>query len=381
MSSEKPLILYVDDERGNRVVFKHSFGERFRLETAASAEEALDILKRDEVGVLVTDQRMPGMSGNDLLERVKSERPEIVRVVLTAYSDLDPILRAVNEGLVARYVVKPWDRAELESILAWASAVYQSGRQDASIQLRLLETERLATLGSIVAAVIHDLRQPLTHIRTNVERLEQFGGDEALLTHLRDSPHADVRELGEELTELAEDLQFGTRHLVKLLEQASSFIHRQTSNEPSSVDPTDAVSYAVSVCSGPIQLNGGRLIYDGPARLPRVRISFVELAQVLINLLNNAAQAVAAAHDRGGIVTLNTSVLEGFVSFTIADDGLGMDAETVAKIGTPFFTNREGGTGLGVLQVRRIVGGTGGEVEIQSTPGQGTKVTFTIPTG
>lgn len=379
MSSSEPLILYVDDERGNRVVFKHSFGERFRLETASSAEEALEILKREEVGVLITDQRMPGMSGNDLLVRVKSERPEIVRIVLTAYSDLDPILRAVNEGLVARYVVKPWDRDELGSILSWASAVYASGREDSSIQLRLLETERLATLGSIVAAVIHDLRQPLTHLRTNVERVEQFGGDETLLAHLAASEHADVRELGEELTELAQDLQYGSRHLVKLLEQASSFIHRQSTSEPANVDPTDVISYAVSVCGAPVQLNGGRLIYDGPANLPRVTITFVELAQVLINLLNNAAQAITARPGRGGQVKLSATAAQTCVRFTVTDDGAGMDDETVAKVGTPFFSKREGGTGLGVLQVRRIVGRAGGSLDIHSTSGVGTTVTFTIP--
>ena len=83
--------------------------------------------------------------------------PEIIRLVITAYSDIDPILRAVNDGLVARYLVKPWDREELTRTLSWALEVGELARRDRALQLRLLETERLATLGTIGAAVVHDL--------------------------------------------------------------------------------------------------------------------------------------------------------------------------------------------------------------------------------
>src|SRR5688572_14277286 len=108
MTIADPIVLYVDDEASNRTVFSLTFGERFNIKTASSGDEALRIIASEDVGVLLTDQRMPGMTGNELLERVRRDHPNVLRMILTAYSDLDPILKAVNDGLVARYIIKPW---------------------------------------------------------------------------------------------------------------------------------------------------------------------------------------------------------------------------------------------------------------------------------
>ncbi|HEX4461258.1 MAG TPA: response regulator, partial [Polyangia bacterium] len=110
MNAKDHLIIYVDDERANRVVFEQSFAAKFHIRALPSAAAALELLRNETAAVLITDQRMPDMSGHELLIRVKQLYPEMVRVVITAYSELDPILAAVNEGLVARYVIKPWDR-------------------------------------------------------------------------------------------------------------------------------------------------------------------------------------------------------------------------------------------------------------------------------
>ena len=108
----KPLILYVDDERGNRVVFEQSLSSEFALKIASDAKTALEILEQHEIALIVTDMRMPTMNGEELLRIVKERHPQVIRMVMTAYSDIEPILRAINEGLVARYIVKPWVRAE-----------------------------------------------------------------------------------------------------------------------------------------------------------------------------------------------------------------------------------------------------------------------------
>src|SRR5262245_12988270 len=113
-----PLVLYVDDERPNRIVFERSFAGKFRIKAVHDGQQGLDVLASgEEVAVLLTDQRMPLMSGDDLLRRVKRDHPDVVRMVITAYADVEPILAAINEGLVARYIVKPWDREELEQLL------------------------------------------------------------------------------------------------------------------------------------------------------------------------------------------------------------------------------------------------------------------------
>src|SRR5579862_2210737 len=92
-----PLVLFVDDELGNRVVFEQSLISEFAIRTVPDGPSALRLLDEFDVAVLVTDMRMPTMSGDDLLRIAKEKYPRTVRIVVTAYTDVDPILRAINE--------------------------------------------------------------------------------------------------------------------------------------------------------------------------------------------------------------------------------------------------------------------------------------------
>lgn len=115
--SEPANILYVDDEELSHILFKAVFGDDFAVHRALSAREALDILRREPIHLLVTDQCMPEMTGAELLVEIRDEFPDIGRVMLTAYSDLDAIVQAVNAGRLDRYVTKPWDAGELREVI------------------------------------------------------------------------------------------------------------------------------------------------------------------------------------------------------------------------------------------------------------------------
>ena len=125
-------MLYVDDERSNRIDFEQSLGTDFNVCTVASGDDALDVLAAQDVAVLLTDMRMPGMSGEELLRIVKARYPRTIRMVVTAYSDVDPILRAINEGLVSRYLLKPWSHTELVQVLRWGCEAWAFGRDSAA---------------------------------------------------------------------------------------------------------------------------------------------------------------------------------------------------------------------------------------------------------
>jgi two-component system sporulation sensor kinase A/two-component system, sporulation sensor kinase E len=139
------------------------------------------------------------------------------------------------------------------------------------------------------------------------------------------------------------------------------------------------IRYAISVCRETAVRAQGRLIYDGPAELARVRCGSTELAQIFINLVANAAQALLRKPERGGRVLVSAADAGDAVRFAIADDGPGMSAELLRKVGTPFFSTRPDGTGLGVAQCRRLIERAGGQLLIESTEGRGTTVSFTIP--
>ncbi len=107
-------ILYVDDEQDNLEAFRLSFGEHFEVVTATSGDDALKLLERRAFAVLLSDERMPGMSGIELLERASKSHPDTSRLIVSGYSDPDRLLRAISQGQVHDYVLKPWQRDDLE---------------------------------------------------------------------------------------------------------------------------------------------------------------------------------------------------------------------------------------------------------------------------
>lgn len=384
--STGPLVLYVDDERPNRVVFEKSFNGRFRIRTAADGDEALEILAQHEVAVLLTDQRMPRMSGDELLRRVKRDYPHVVRVVITAYSDIEPILAAINEGLVARYIVKPWDREELDQLLRWAIAAWQFTRDSGALQHRLLETERLATLGSIVGSVVHDLNQPVASMLMNCERMLYLAQALPLVAELardaalseKERTHLD--DLLTELPEIVDELRTSTEHMRGMTYDLHQFLRGTRRDIDVATAPVPVIKHALGVCQDVAVRSRGFLRYDGPETLPSVRISSTELTQVLINIVTNAAQALGERPTGDGSVIVSAETTPGSIRFSVSDNGNGIPADVLQKIGTPFFTTRHQGTGLGIAQCQRLVGKAGGSFRIASELGKGTTVTFTIPT-
>jgi signal transduction histidine kinase len=330
--------------------------------------------------------RMPGMSGDELLRIVKDRWPATIRVVITAFSDIEPILTAINEGLVARYLVKPWERAEVEQLLRWGLEAWAFGRESAALQRRLLETERLATLGSIAGAVVHDLNQPLIGLVMNAERLTELAMAAPALRRLldgapvSDEERGDLGDLGEELADLATDLASGAAHLRNLISSLGQFLRAQPSDTTGiATDVLPIIRHAMAVCQDIAVRARGLILYEGPGELPFVRVSATELTQVLINLVANAAQAVLARGRSDGRVTVLARAADQTVNLQIRDDGVGMSAEVLAKVGTPFFTTRREGTGLGLAQCQRLIGKAGGTFKIESEEGVGTTVNIALP--
>jgi signal transduction histidine kinase len=380
-----PLVLYVDDERGNRVVFETSMKAEFNVRVASEPSEALQILESTDVAVIVTDMRMPTMSGEELLRIAKERWPQTIRMVVTAYSDIEPILRAINEGLVARYIIKPWVRTELMQVLRWATEAWALSRDSAAVHRRLLETERLATLGSISGMLVHDLKQPLMSLAVNAELLKELADFAPVLRQALESisvpNRAHLIEMIDELGQVTDDIKTSIDHLNTLISSLRGFStqRRPDPSTPISTDPLPILRHAMSVCQELAVKVRAQIGYDGPRELPRVRIPPTELTQVLINLVANGAQAVAARGSPNGRVSIHATESAGMLVLEVKDDGIGMTPDVLKRVGTPFFTTRAQGTGLGLAQCQRLIGTAGGRLAIDSEPGKGTTVTITLP--
>jgi response regulator RpfG family c-di-GMP phosphodiesterase len=140
-------ILYVDDEVNNLISFKATFRQHYTVHIAKSAQEGLQLLKTKPIELIITDQRMPEVTGVQFLEKVIPDFPDPIRMILTGFSDIEDIIRAINTGQVFRYITKPWDYQELKMTLDNALRFYhlqQTNRKTlAVLQNKVVQQEQV----------------------------------------------------------------------------------------------------------------------------------------------------------------------------------------------------------------------------------------------
>jgi response regulator RpfG family c-di-GMP phosphodiesterase len=147
MTKEKITILYVDDEANNLVSFKAVFRIKYNVITAISGEEAIKILRNHTVNIIITDQRMPHMTGVEFLESILGEYPDPIRILLTGYADMVAVIDAVNKGKIFHYLTKPWNEEELDITINRAFDVYKQKMDEKEMTDKLsLSNEQLEFL-------------------------------------------------------------------------------------------------------------------------------------------------------------------------------------------------------------------------------------------
>jgi DNA-binding NtrC family response regulator len=143
-------VLYVDDEVNNLNSFKASFRRDFEVFTAISAKEGRKILDTTEIGVIITDHRMPVMTGIEFLESIINIYPDTIRILLTGFADINAVMDAVNRGQVYKYIVKPWQNDELKMYILNAMEIYKLRRENkdmaAKLKIAYAEIENLKKL-------------------------------------------------------------------------------------------------------------------------------------------------------------------------------------------------------------------------------------------
>src|SRR3978361_2272222 len=132
-------VLYVDDEINNLNSFRAAFRRDFDIHTAQSARDGRKILDSNEIGVIITDQRMPGMTGIEFLESILTIYPDTIRILLTGFSDMNAVMDAINRGQVYKYLVKPWQNDELKLYIQNALEIYHLRRENKELAQKLLQ--------------------------------------------------------------------------------------------------------------------------------------------------------------------------------------------------------------------------------------------------
>ena len=369
-------ILYVDDDESNLAVLEATCINEFKVLTASSGEVALDILRQREIAVLLADQRMPGMTGVEILESARKEYPDVVRIIITAYSDLSDAIDAINRGHVRLYLRKPWEPNELIATLHQALEIYRSNRKLRQLERRLVETERIYALGVIAASLAHDLRNPLTTLAGYLEISNREARNlSACLERegLSDPEHLDrVTKLVGRLSDAKMVVE-----QVFAITRGVDLGYRQDGDR-SSADIEEVIKLTLMVVNSAV-VNRARIIFTmKPA--PKVSGSPTKISQLVSNLLVNALEALPDRPRDENVIHIRLRLEDRFVVMEVEDNGRGIAPKILDQVFDAFFTTKfNGGAGLGLSITRRIIEEVGGDISVTSEEGKGTCFTIRLP--
>ena len=379
-------ILVVDDEPDVVQSVKDLLRLDYKVVGTTRPDEALSILEQQPIDVVMTDQRMPEMTGVQFLSRVKGPCPEATRLLFTGYADIRAVIDAINEGHVYRYITKPWDPDELQAIIREACE-----RHDLIVQRRELTDQleennamlqranaELRNANDLKAAFIqvasHELRTPLSILVGYTELAARTAGGNGQ----GDDWLRRIRKATERLQHLVEQI-------ISMLESDDFRAKLQRR----STDLAELLGEAAADVEPFVELRRQTLVRDWPDDVGVLDTDRVKMRDCLNHLLLNAIKFTPD----GGAITLAARRLGvDDVEISVADTGCGMDDDFLQHYGEAFFTgynvshhtsgtfeHGRRGLGLGASVVKRVVELHGGSVRVESRVGQGTKISLTLP--
>jgi signal transduction histidine kinase len=381
----KHTILVVDDEPDVVRSVKDLLRLDYNVIGATSAAQAEEIMQNQAVHVIMTDQRMPGVTGVEFLHKVRGEHPDAVRLLFTGYADIHAVIDAINQGNVYRYISKPWDPDELQAIIREACERY-----DLLVERKcmLAELERknkaleqanaaLQQSGELKSAFIqvasHELRTPLT-ILLGLSKLAKMEANEP-----------------EELQPLLDRIDQSVQRMGRLVHQIVTQLMAQNFDNNLDRQPVDLASIvqqAVDDVRPFIALRRQTLKLDFPRSMPDINVDPGKIRDCIDHLLLNAIKFTAD----GGEIGVGMRRSDKDVQIIITDTGCGIDQQCQQRLFEPFFTGFDvshhssghfehgrKGLGLGLSVVKSFIEMHGGRIDVTSAVNKGSTFTITLP--
>ncbi|AMV40632.1 hybrid sensor histidine kinase/response regulator [Planctomyces sp. SH-PL62] len=379
----RPVVLVVDDEPEVLRSIHDLLRIDYQIVTRGSGVEALEYLRTaPDVSAILTDQRMPGMTGVELLREAADVRPETTRLLFTAFADLSTVVDAINRGHVFRYIAKPWDPDELQALIRQAverhDLIAEKSRLMIELQeanARLVEADRLK--GAFLEVASHELNTPVTVIKglSDLWKMSQAAA----------AAPAEV-DWVDRIRAAADRLARTVERMLKLIDTKA--FSQGLATEPVDLEPL--IRGAIDVVTPYLEKRGQTIEVAIQPGLAPVHCDRDKIHDVLINLLINAVKftpdgmtiAVEAADQEDGEREGDADAPR-FVRVAVRDQGAGLDPENRRFLFEPFFTGFDTlhhssgeyqfgkrGIGLGLCLVKTFVELHGGRVEA-STPADG----------
>ncbi len=352
-------VLYIDDEPSNLDSFNASFRRLYEVFVARSAEEGSRVLETTPIHVIVSDQRMPGITGVEFFKSIKEKYPDPVRILLTGYTDVQVLADAINHGDIYHYIAKPWNSLDLQQSIANAYEAYSAkvALKDKVESLQRSNDE----LNRFVYSISHELRAPLTSAKgiINLIKLEDLYHSSGNYWELMESCIKDLDDYihnildyykNSRLDAQTEKIDFASL-LYKLIE-----LHKNADPGGAFIRFNTDVVQEVGYCGDKFR---------------------VEL--ILGNLISNAIRYQNPLESQQWI-DVKISVFSEYVLISVADNGIGIEKKYQDRIYTQFFrAQTEKGTGLGLFIVKEVLTKLNGTITLESEPGKGSRFQVTLP--
>jgi signal transduction histidine kinase len=350
-------ILVVDDQQ----IVREFLGEVLRIQghrvtLAEDGVKALDLARKDPPHVLLTDLKMAGIDGHELLRRVREEHPAVVAVVITGFGTVQHAVDLMREGAFD-VLTKPCPASEIVSTVTKAIEHHEALQSNADLRERLRVHEKLAMIGKLAAGVAHELNNPLDATLRCVRMAHERAADDPEATEYLDLALAGLQRMAD----IVKSLLTFSRHAA--IEQKPEALGRLVEESVSGItlaigDEAPAIRCELS---------------DEAKDLPVPR----GLHQVLINVLRNAADATG----RTGRVDVRAAVHGDSLAIEVQDDGPGMPPAVLQRVFEPFYTTKPPGkgTGLGLPISARVVEKFGGAIVIECPASGGTIARVSLP--
>lgn len=382
-------LLVVDDEQAITASIADLFRNRYAVVTTTNPEEALKQLESENVAVIISDQRMPQMSGSDFLSHAAITNPEATRIMLTGYADLGAVVEAVNQGKIYFYMTKPWTNVEMETVVEKAFEHHRLLRE----RRRLIEElqQANATLEERVMERTHELREKNDALEESNKIKNQVLG---VAAHDLRSPLGSIRSLAELLRDDDLEIQEGkaflgmiysvSDHMLDMLNDLLDISRIESGKIDLQIAPVELVSYLNEI-EKYNQLFARRkrielVIKCG--KMPSVVLFDPQrIAQVINNLLGNAFKF----SQPDTTVTLEVSETEAGIEIEVTDQGQGIQSNEIPLLFGAFQrtstrpTGDEQSSGLGLCICKQIVDAHGGRIGVASEFGKGSRFFFSLP--
>jgi two-component system probable response regulator PhcQ len=377
-------ILYVDDEEKSLKYFARAFEDQFRILTAANAQDGLKLLEehKDDIGLLMTDQRMPGEKGVWLLERARQLRPRIIRILATAYADMDAAIAAVNTGAIYKYVTKPWDPPQLENTLKRGLEFFMVQRErdqllkeKMSVLHNMMIADRIVSLGLLAAGLSHHIRNALVAVKTFLDLAPAKMEDEKLdLESLRNPDF---------WKEYYQNVQGQIGKINNMLKDLWTASEKPTFTFGDQVHLHEVVTDEVLRLKDGFAAKKIEVQNQISPSLPALNVDRPKFCRLFELLLKDEIASLPP----GSRVTLSAALLNGAradqqqIQVELSDNGPGLPKEALRLVFDPFVVRSDSPMeyGIHLMACYFIVHHHGGRIDARSEQGQGTTFTLRLP--